>query len=313
MGKVTRKTLDQAWKSWIDCIKGDDTNSIFQQITLMIWDTAIFHLILESRNIQIGKNPGEPAINGSLHSFIDRNYFYSQAAFIRRLCDKSSGLTGARGVYSIRSLIGSLQEYRNELTREAFLNLKNMPYDYSDIKRRRSEFFNNLPPGKAINVPREYDWETIEETHRIFDRLSGKTSDMRQPDDVIPNKIYIRLGEKLDVCHNITIFMDKFIAHSAAPESRSVENANESEFTLRQLWDAQRIVFELAEFLSSILFSEDHMALPIENPSFFQYWEAPFINEQDIDRIRIALEKYRKETEEWNRTALDKTWEWIEK
>jgi hypothetical protein len=79
MMKKDRLSLDQAWSNWFSCLNGNDTNSIFEQISLMIWDTAIFRLIVESRQIQIEKNPRAPQVNGSLHSFIDRNYFQTQA------------------------------------------------------------------------------------------------------------------------------------------------------------------------------------------------------------------------------------------
>jgi hypothetical protein len=109
----------------------------------MIWDTAIFRLIVEGREIQTNKNPDEPAINGALHSFIDRNYFYSQSAFIRRLTDKSSGLTGKKAVYSLRALIDDIHNYRIELTRESFLKLKNMVYDYTEVQKKRIGIFSD--------------------------------------------------------------------------------------------------------------------------------------------------------------------------
>jgi hypothetical protein len=135
MVKAEKLPLEQAWKNWVDCLKGDDTNSIFQQITLMIWDTAIFRIIVEARQSQIRKNPQDPEINGALHSFIDRNYFQSQSAFIRRLTDKSYGLTGKRGVYSVVALINDIGSYRVELTRETFLKFRNMPYDYTKQRK----------------------------------------------------------------------------------------------------------------------------------------------------------------------------------
>ena len=150
MAKAEKLSLEQAWKNWSDCLNGDDPNSIFQQISTMIWDTAIFHIIIESRQSQIKKNPQEPEINGALHSFIDRNYFQSQSAFIRRLADNSYGLTGKRGVYSLVALINDVFCYRNELTREMFLKVRNMPYDYTEIRDKERDFLRNQPLGKGV-------------------------------------------------------------------------------------------------------------------------------------------------------------------
>jgi len=306
MAKEEKPTLEQARKNWFDCLKGNDTNAIFQQISQMIWDTAIFRLVVESRQIKIEKNAKAPAINGALHSFIDRNYFQSQVTFIRRLVDKRYGLIGPKAVYSIYSLISDICDRRNELTREAFIRLRNMPYDYTEIQKRKQ------PVGKDLFVPPELDWESIAETHQTFDRLSGKMHNDRQPNDVILERVFTRLKERLDVCRQITNYVDKFVAHSATPESRAIQDVSASEITFKKLWEAHKIIFVVAEFLSLILFSEEHMALAIENPFFFQYLGTPLFEQVEIGRIRSAFESYREETEQWRLTGIDDIWHLIE-
>jgi hypothetical protein len=313
MVKEEKKPLDQAWKDWIECLKGDDINSIFRQITLMIWDSAIFRLIIESRQIQIDKNPNEPAINGELHSFINRNYFQSQVSIIRRLVDKSYRLIGPKAVYSIYSLISDIYDRRNDLTREALFRTRNMSYDFAEIQHKEREFIRKQSIGKGfVLVSPELDSESIAETHQAFDRLSGKTQMDRQPNDVISERIFARLKGRLDDCRQITNYVDKFVAHSATPESRATQNDSEIKITLKQLWDAHRIIFEVAEFLSVIFFSESHMALAIENPSLFQYWSIPLLEEMDVSRIRNTFEEYRKETERWNQDGINNIWNWID-
>jgi hypothetical protein len=312
MAKAEKLSLEKAWKNWSDCLNGDDPNSIFQQIWTMIWDTAIFHIIIESRQLQIKKNPQEPEINGALHSFIDRNYFQSQSAYIRRLTDTSSGLTGKKGVYSVVAIINDICSYLPELTREIFFKLRNMPYDYTEVENREREFILTQPLGKAFLVPSEFDWQSIVEAHQIFDRLSRKTPNNRNPNDVIAESVFKRLQKKLDYCEEITTYVDKFIAHSATPESRSSKDVKKSAVTFKRLWEAHQIIFEVAEFLSVILFSEGHMALAIENPTFFEYWEKPLYEKGEIDLVRTSFEKYRKETEGWNSNGVEDMWHWIE-
>jgi len=45
-------------------------------------------------------------------------------------------------------------------------------------------------------------------------------------------------------------------------------------------------IFEVANFLSIILFSEEHMALAIENPTFFNFWDKPLIENGEFDLIK---------------------------
>jgi hypothetical protein len=312
VAKMEKLSLEQSWNNWVDCIKGNDINSVFQQISLMIWDTAIFRLVIEGRQIQIEKNFDNPAINGSLHSFIDRNYLQSQVTFIRRLTDKYYGLTGKKAVYSIYALINDIYSYRNELTREVFFKLRNLPYDYTEIRKREREYSSKQPLGTGSFVPSEFDWESIAETHQTFDRLSGTSQNDRRSNDVIAERVFVRLREKLDACQEITNYVDKFVAHSATPESRAIQNVSTSEITFRHLWEAHHIIFEVAEFLSVILFSEGHMALAIENPNFFQYWETPLFETREISRLQDTFENYRKETEKWNLSGIEDTWQWIE-
>lgn len=312
MAKAEKLSLEQAWKNWGGCLTGNDTNSIFQQISTMIWDTAIFRIIIEARQSQTKKNPQEPEINGALHSFIDRNYFQSQSAFIRRLTDNSYGLTGKKGVYSIAALIKNISCYRTELTRESFFKFRNMPYDFTETHDKEREFIRNQSSDNFIAIPPEYDWERIVEAHQIFDRLSGTTPNNRNPHDQITERVFTRLQEKLAVCQRISNYVDKFIAHSATPESRSIQNETTSAITFNHLWEAHQILFEVSEFISVVLFSEGHMALAIENPTFFEFWEKPLYENGEIDLVRTSLENYRKETEKWNISGIEYIWQWVE-
>lgn len=312
MAKESKLPLEQAWANWVDCLKGNDTNSIFNQISMMVWDTAIFRLILEGRQIQIENAPKNPAINGSLHSFIDRNYFASQSAYIRRLTDDSYSISGKRGVYSVSALINDLRNYRSDLTRESYFQLRSMPYDYVEIREKELEFRKTQAVGRAFFVPSEFDWEQIAEAHQMFDRLSGCTYQNRQPNNIILEKVFIRLQEKLAACKTITDYVDKFVAHSATPESRFIQSIEASKITLRHLWDAQQNIFEVAEFISGILLSESHMALAVENPGFFQHWNTPIFDKSESERLHDAFKKYRKETENWNQNSVDQIWKFIE-
>jgi hypothetical protein len=312
MGATQKMSLGNAWKNWYACLNGDDPNSIFRQITIMIWDTSIFHIILAARQSQVKKNPQVPEINDALHSFIDRNYFQTQTATIRRLTSKSYKLTGTYGVYSIGTLLKDIESYKTELTRKSYLELKNMPYNYEGIRRKEEEYILSQPPGKGFFVPPEFDWQSIEEAHCVFDRLANVSRDNRNPTDQIADHVFKRLIDRLSICNDITTHVDKFIAHSSTPESRSIQNYATTTITLRHLWEAHRVIFEVAYFLSTNLFSEDHLALAIENPTFFKFWDKPLIENGEFELIKNTFENYRKETEAWQSDGVENIWRAIE-
>lgn len=315
MGNKNVLSLEKAWAVWSDCLRGQDENSIFQQISVMIWDTAIFRFILESRQTQIEKDPDNPSLNLSLHGFIDRNYFQAQAASIRRLAGKSSyGLTGKKGIYSLYSLIDDIGKRRLELTREFFFQLRHIPYDYSIIQQREHEFIAQQVKQKnsGFRIPPELDWEISADAHAVFDRLSETSTVNRKPEDIIAEKIFSRLQDKLDLCKDITDYVDKFIAHSATPESRAVANVDSAKITLKHIWEAHQIIYEVAGFLSGVLFAEGHAPLAWKSPHLFDNWETPLLENQEVDRLEVVYKQFQEQTNKWQLEGIENLWRWIE-
>ena len=264
MNNVIENSLEESWVIWRDCLIGDDQNSIIQQIYQMNWDYAVFLLINESRKIQSEKHPDNTPINAPINRLINKGFFISQSAAIRRVVDESNyGLTGKKGIYSLIALIKDIKNKRLELTREKYLELKNMPYDYADILEKRRIFFTaQSKKGRgAFFVPKELDCESIENAHKEFDRLSKKSDKERKPDDVLCEETLDLFLKKLEKCESIKKYVDKYIAHSATPESRKYENADQLKITLKQILEAQQIIYIVSEWLAGFLFAEGHMAL----------------------------------------------------
>jgi hypothetical protein len=155
------------------------------------------------------------------------------------------------------------------------------------------------------------DWEPIAEAHITFDRLCEKHPKFRCPEDMIDQKIFFRLKEKLVTCKEVIDYVDKFIAHSATPESRAIDDID-SELTAKYIWNAHKTLYEVAEFLSGILFSESQIPLALESPTLFDHWDAPFSDHGDIERLELTFNKYRKETDKWRLEGIEDLWKWIE-
>lgn len=300
MGVTQKMSLENAWKNWYACLNGDDPNSIFQQITIMIWDTSIFHIILAARQSQVKKNPQNPEINGALHSFIDRNFFHTQVSHIRRLTSTSHPLTGEWGVYSVGALLRDIRSCQTELTRERYFTLRKMPYDYGEMQEKEKDLYKNhsLEESSFIGPP-DCDWEAVEEAHRIFDYLANVLPNKRSPNDRISDHVLEKLKDRLSGCRDFANYVDKFIAHLSTPESRAMQNYVSTPLTFKRLWEAQQAIFEVANFLSVILFDRTQMALALEFPTFFDYWQKPLFSNREIELVKTTLEDYRKETETW--------------
>lgn len=304
-------SLEEAWNRWKDCLSGDDRNSIFSQIILMLWDTAIYKIILQGRQLRMKENPENPQVNLQLHKFIDRNYFQAQSAVIRRVVDKGYELHGDRGVYSLPAIIKDLKNNRDKLNRETYLILQGMSYDYSDIQNKKHEFIiSKVSDKKAFTIPSEFDWEKIENAHRVFDRLSNIEPENRSPKDLIDDRFFEGLEKKLKECDPLLELVNKFIAHSATPESRSkidVLRINGAE-----VWRVQQILYQVANFLGVVIFLVDTMPLPVAPYSSYMNWNQPLYLEDEEQVVNDIYKNFEKETEDWRLNSVENMWKVIE-
>lgn len=318
MGIKQEVTIDEAWNNWTMCLRGEDENSIYNQIVLMFWDTAIFRIVRESQNVKINQNPHSPRFNRSLYSFIYMNYFQSQCASIRRLTDSSCGLRGKKGIFSLDSILKDLIKYREELSRVKYLELRGFPYDYSEIQRKETAYLLNqylLNQNEIIARPisEEPSWWKIDDAQKTFDRLSCVMPENREPNDLINEHVFVCLQEKLNESENINQYVNKFVAHAATPESRSEFNEDDYQITIDHIWYAHQILYKVWNFLSCVLFSIETQALPLEHPTFFDFWDEPFFEKDEkIEKIKSILETYREETEVWRESSFVDMWLLIE-
>jgi hypothetical protein len=309
--KAGKVPIEQAWETWKECLEGKDPNSIFNQIGIMLWDTLIFRVIVEGRRIRVEDFQPDPEINSAVHSFIDRIFFQTQASSARRLIDKSSGITGAKGVFSLSALINDIFEHRSELTREMFFALHDLPHDLENVRQKELEYIQSHKRKGFVQVPHSRDALFISEFHANFDMLCNVDRNNRNLNDTIPEMVFSRLLGRLEHCDGILNHVDKFIAHSATPESREIQGVTSPDVTFVELWEAHKTIYEVAEFLSVSLFSVSHMPVPIENPTFFDYLEIPLYAKDNLSRAERALSEYRHETNLWREHAMENISQWL--
>jgi hypothetical protein len=212
------ENIGDSWKLWKECLLGEDSNSIFNQISNMIWDVAIFNLFDESWRTQKRKHNELPGLNIRLQMFITWNFITAQVSSIRRLVD-SYEIRGHKGVYSIRALIKDIRKKHEILTREVFLESQGLPLFFSS---------ESDTPDPAV-------WLDISEAHKRFDILSGIQPENRSKTDKISLNVLDGLDRKLDSCTQIKKYVDKYIAHPSTPESRILDNFRSVDITLNQL------------------------------------------------------------------------------
>ena len=296
---MEQKIIDENWALWCECLVGKDVNSINQQIFRMIWDTAIFHIINKSPMVNVN-TAKEEAVNSPLFFFIVRNYSEAQCGIIRRLIDGYSLTDKKRGVYSLISLIKDIQAHREELTRSEYLRLLNIPYDYEETLTREKKYLKENSKGSFITIPREFNSELVSEIHKKFDCLSGKKESERTAADTINDEVFINLYKKINEYKNIQNYVNKYIAHSASPESINRLPPDKLKVTFGEIWDAHQTIIMVADFLKQVLQAPISDPLIIEPNDFFTRWDNPFYTSENLDQVREVFQSYRKTTEEWS-------------
>lgn len=295
---------------WIQSLNGEDKNSIMKQIYHMIWNAAVFKIVNESiKLVPVDKN-GVKQLNGMVFNLLDNCFFESQFITIRRLTDIYP-LEGDKSVFSLMPLLKDMKNNINLLTRSNYFKAEGLEYDYEIVRKKNMEYEQNQIKGKTgvveYWVPDELDYGRIIERHREFDILTEKSEKNRNPNDRVCVKVFDCLIKKLiDATKNVKIQVEKYIAHAATPGSREVANADEVVVTLGYIWNAHKVICQVANFLDTYLLSRaSHRFLPISQYNNFEFIDKTLIDREKIKDLQDVWGRYEKETETWGGWGLE--------
>jgi hypothetical protein len=306
------KDTKEKFQEWENMLVGKDMHSIRNQIYDMIWDCAFFQCINESRRYAAKNNKDEIRQNRMIHYFINKSFFKTQLLSIRRLTDKDFDKIRKGKQYTVYSLYNLIEDIKKNsaiLTRKNILDAHNLPYDYEEVMECLRQ---NTPKTKKGNIQiQTFSGRNVDEIefskdfHRRIDSITGITANKRSPDDLIPDNI-LQFDDKWASIKGLCKYVDKYIAHSATPESRKVI-PDEIEGALGKVLNAHKIICETASFIGNkILFCGfgEFLGLPLygkfDQSDLFEYLDEPIASKETIEKLREFWEKYRIETNQWN-------------
>ena len=278
--------LKQKFREWEEWLFGDDIHSISHQIHTMIWDSAVFQSINEARKYAPKDDKGEPQLNGTIQGFINECFFQTQLLAIRRLLDKETS-KGPRSVVSLYRLVDDVEKHCHLLTREGILEAHNYPYNYEkDDDVIKSVFSRHM--------------------HEFIDALACANPTERRPEDCVRKEVFAWLKQRLDSFGSIYGYVNKFVAHSATPESRATIKAGEISITLGAILDAHKIISQTAGFVGlRILYRNCGGFLAIPQFDQFEHFEKPWATKETVEKLNAFWKGYDEETRKWS------DWDWV--
>ena len=302
--------MEMKWELWRNCLSGKDENSIWHTTVQMTWDTAMFRFLWESWNISKQKNPNQPKINHYIYEFILRGYFTTMSAAIRRLIDDYD-LRGVKGVFSLTAILKDIGKNREYLTRKKYFQLRNLPYDTEVVEKSEQEWLlsHRMWVEEDLPIPVEIDSMPSKNGHSYFDRLSNKTIMNRSPDDIIDERVIDVLKAKLSTCNDVKVYVKKFIAHAATPDSREKINIEQYGISLKNIWNAQKLLFEVTQLLAEALFGEHYLPLMPLSPVAFEFWDVPLLESEDLPKLIEVYNKFKSETSQWGEGGVNQLWQ----
>ena len=138
-----------------------------------------------------------------------------------------------------------------------------------------------------------------------MDFLAGVDARTRNPHDTAQAALFQWLEKRLTQCGAMRGFVNKFLAHSATPESRATIDKEETDISLGQILDAHKIICQIAECVSMNLFlSSIGNPLPASVDDPFEHFEKPWATKETTERLRKWRHSYEDSTNEWLK------WDW---
>jgi hypothetical protein len=127
----------------------------------------------------------------------------------------------------------------------------------------------------------------------------------RSRNDRIKIEVLEHLESEIKKCENIKKYVDKFIAHAAAPETRASLSDEEKGITLECLETCHKIIYQVASFISGQILWESNLGgLPVPQYDHMKNLDKKWTTTKKLERAHKKWDEYKKEVSKWDSTSL---------
>ena len=288
-------------------LNGQDPHSVSRQIYSMLWDYALFCSVNELRRIAVTEPESGTGFNGPVIRLFDAGFVAVQATTIRRLIEEPKS-NPKLAVISLRSILRDIMENTHLLTRENYVCYDGLPYDHETahqqwlltLPRDTGGVHSSVLPASGPTA-----WHMSRLVHESFDRLSGASRTNRKRTDTIRAEIFASLESQINSCRDIKTYVDKFIAHASASETRIGLSDEQQGINLDRLKAHHKTIYQVAGFISAQLLYETNLGgLPVPQFDHLENLDKSWTTTRNLKKAREKWDEYAKEVSEWDSASL---------
>jgi hypothetical protein len=280
---------------WIQCMGGEDRNSIQRQIHHMLWNTAAFTIVNEAWRIAPPAKGQGRQINGLVHRLVVDGFVADQVLAVRRLtdCEPIQDTKRKRAVYSLIALLEDLRANTKWMTRVHLL--ESMGLNHEAWPHTEESEHGGL---------RDLFWDKL---NRDIDTLAAVKKKDRTPGDAVREGVFDRLMKKVtSSCGELMVYANKFLAHAADPESRQDKNADKIKVTLNHFYHAQEAICGAANFLSATLLDgKNNFTLASPQYDHLKYIDSALVTSEGLPALHRVWKEYEELIENWTNWGID--------
>jgi len=269
------------WNNWLF----EDSLSISNQITHMLWKDAIYRTFNEARRLTINRESESESLgfNGPLLHLLDEGFLVSQVMAIRRLTDRNF-YDLKKGVLSVLRLIDDVSDNIDIFTRENYVSYDGSKYE-----------------GVSLEIDGIDKWRPWKKKHENFDTLSSVLPQNRSRADRVNKSVFIKLNKELKICENLRTYANKFIAHASDPIGRLKLTENQKKVTLDKLDQCYKAIIRVSSFIGAIVLYEHELGrVPTPQYNHLENIEKPMVSQDDLKNLHNYWNKRVEEVIHWN-------------
>jgi hypothetical protein len=277
------------------------------QIYDILWDYALFCSVNELRRIAIEQPTGGVGFNEPVMRLFDAGFATTQAIAIRRLIEKPKHSPNL-AVISLRCVLKDIRDNIDIITRENYICYDGFPYDYETA---RNAWQSRLVSGGkhvrvgTLNASGPDAWSMSMLAHENFDKLAQVASKDRKRTDLIKIKAIEFLEDKLDECRDVKTYVDKFIAHNAAPATRSDLSDSQKVLTLERLQVCHKVIYQVASFiLARLLWESTPGGVPVPQHDHLANLNESWATKASLQKARSKWEEFVDDVIKWDSSSF---------